>query len=304
MANYYEILGVPKGASDKEVRQAFRKKARQYHPDVNPGKAGGEEQFKHVNEAYEVLSDPEKRRKYDKYGDRWKYADQIEQGQAFRQEGPFTSSTRQGPFTWTTVDMDPESFPGGDLSGDLFDRLFSSRGGGPSRGAAEYAIEITLEEAYRGTSRVVDMPTSGRGGRPQRLEIKIPAGVDNGSRIHIPSGNGRRQEMYLRVSLRPHPRFQREGSDLKCEVEVPLLDTVLGGEVAVPTLKGQVFLKIPPETQNGQVFRLSGQGMPQLGNAAVYGDLLVTVSVVLPKGLNEKERQLFQQLKELRTARR
>ena len=279
--NYYDILGVPRNSSDKEMRQAYRRLARKYHPDVNPGDKTAEARFKEANEAYEVLSDPGTRRKYDQFGGKWKYADRFSK-----------ASSTQGSHRWPSGDEV-------DLSGGLFDfedsilggfftrDLFGSR----RRRTIEYQVEATLEEAFAGTTRTVEV-----GGRqnPRRLEVKIPAGVDNGSRVLVTGGEG--EQIILVVSVKPHPGFRRKGQDLYTEVSVPLYEAMLGGEVAVPTLKGRVMLKMPPETQNGASFRLSRKGMPRLGSQDRRGDLYVSVRVVLPKGLSEKERKLFQEL--------
>jgi curved DNA-binding protein len=294
MPNYYEILGVPRNATDKDIRQAYRKLARQHHPDVNPGDKTSEEKFKQINEAHSVLLDPEKRRKYDKYGDRWQYADQIEQAeaQARAQTGRtnFRWETRRAEEPTVTFDTEP---------GNIFEQIFRNVGADLRQpAAAEYPVEVTLEEAYEGATRLVDMA----GGR--RLEVKIPPGVDNGSRVHIPAGDGRKGGFYLIVSVRPHQVFERKGRNLYREIEVPLEDAVLGGEVNVPTLRSKVALTIPPETQNGQRFRLAGQGMPTLNQPGVKGDLYATIKVKLPTGLSAQEKELFQQLRELRAARR
>ncbi|MFQ5879523.1 MAG: DnaJ C-terminal domain-containing protein, partial [Dehalococcoidia bacterium] len=303
--DYYAILGVSRKATDKEIRQAYRRLARKHHPDVNPGDRAAEAKFKEINQAYEVLSDPEKRRKYDQYGDKWQYADQFKQaqrqsgGQWFRQGHPFDLG---------------ESF-GGDL-GSIFGNIF--RGGRPDLGrrarSQEQPAEVTLEEAYQGTARRIEVATeeactacggSGRitgaichvcqgagfALRPRRLEVKIPAGVADGSRVRVAVAGG---ELYLRVSVRAHQRFQRQGDDLYTEVAVPLTDAALGGEAEVPTLSGKkVVLRIPSLTQNGRTFRLGGLGMPHLDEKG-KGDLYAKVKVVLPTQLSERERQLFE----------
>jgi molecular chaperone DnaJ len=326
--NYYDIMGVKKDATDKDIKQAYRRLARKYHPDVNPGDKTAEAKFKEINAAYEVLSDQEKRQKYDKYGDKWQYADQLEQ--ATRQQGQY----RQ----YTTGDGTSEHF-GGDIGGmdSLFDELF---GGLRSRGASRRAratrgqdletnIEVTLEEAFSGTSRMIDLqgeqPCAACRGTGQiqnvpcsvcrgagvaasvnRLEVKIPAGVTTGSRVRIsgkgqPGYGGVNGDLYLNITVSPHAVFERQGDDLSINLPVPLTVAALGGEVQVPTLKGKLALKIPPETQNGRVFRLAGQGMPHLGKAS-KGDLKAKVNVVLPTKLTEKEKELFRQLGKLRPA--
>jgi curved DNA-binding protein len=289
--DYYNVLGVSRSASEREIKQAYRKLARQLHPDVNPGDKSAEERFKQVNEAYEVLSDKEKRRKYDKYGDQWQYADQFEKAQ------------RQG---WDFSQGGQRVYFSGEDFGSIFDDLlrgFSGRPGGrpqPRRGRdIEFPLEVTLEEAYSGTTRTLNMADG------KRLEVKIPPGVKDGSRVRI-SGKGAegyggvKGDLYLVTSVKPHPRFGRRGDDLYTDVAVPLTVAVLGGEVKVATPKGsKLSLKIPPETQNGRTFRLAGQGMPHLGNST-KGDLLARVKVVLPTKLSDEERELFQRLGRLR----
>ena len=304
MEDYYTILGVPRTSSDKEIKQAYRKLARQYHPDVNPGDEEAEGKFKRINEAHEVLSDPEKRRKYDKYGENWKHADEIEKAQANR----VNDSSRlfsDGDVASFSFDFD------GGHTGGLFDELFSGtgrRGGFRDRTfwhpAAEYAVEVSLEEAFSGATRYLEIPGAGANAPPRRLEVKIPPGVDTGSRVHISAGNGHNQDIYLEVSVRPSTGFRRTGADLYTDVEVPLVDAILGGEVAVPTIKSRVMLTIPPETQNGQSLRLAGQGMPHLNSPGSRGDLYAIVKAVLPKGLSDEEKQLFQELKDRRSTRR
>jgi DnaJ-class molecular chaperone len=312
--DYYAILGVKRGASEKEMRQAYRRLARKLHPDVNPGDKAAEERFKEINAAYEVLSDADKRRKYDLYGDQWQYADQFEE--ARRQGGQqwFPHGGPSGGF---------QQFDLGDL-GDVFGGMF---GGGRARSRrgedVQHAADVTLDEAFHGTTRVLQLQTEepcatcGGSGRlvgavchvcqgagvfrrPKRLEVKIPAGVGDGSRVRVagegrPGRDGRRGDLYLVISVRPHGRFQRRGDDLHTEVEVPLLDALLGGEVEVPTLKGKALLKIPSPTQNGRVFRLAGLGMPKLGGG--QGDLFVRVKVLLPAELSPQERELLEKLK-------
>jgi DnaJ-class molecular chaperone len=284
--NYYDVLGVPRGATEKDIRQVYRRLARQHHPDVNAGDRSAEERFKQINEAYSVLSDSEKRHKYDRYGDNWRHADQMAEAEA--------EARRQGNFRRFSTGGGEAPFESGGGADDLFGQMFQNL----RRPAAEHLVEITLEEADRGTTRLLESP-----GR-RKLEVKIPPGVDSGARVHIPRGGGRQGDIYLVVSVQPNPQFRRQGRDLYCEVPVSLEDAVLGGEVTVPTLRGRVSLAIPPETPNGQRFRLAGQGMPTLNQPDRRGDLYATVSVQLPTGLTARELALFQQLKELRAARR
>ena len=287
--DYYKILGVDRKASERDIKQAYRKLARQYHPDVNPGDKSAEEKFKQINEAYEVLSDKENRQKYDKYGDRWQYAEQFEQAQ--RQQASSGDFSQGGRRVY---------YGEGDF-GSLFDDMMGgfrfSRGQAKPRRARslEHPVEVTLEEAYRGTTRTLSFADG------KRLEVKVPAGVRTGSRVRLAGKGARGGDLYLIVTVKPHPTFERRGDDLLVGVSVPLAVAMLGGEAQVPTLKGKVALKIPAETQNGRTFRLAGQGMPHLGNSS-RGDLMARVSVVLPTKLSAREKELFKQLGELRPA--
>ena len=323
--DYYKILGVNRDATEKDIKQAYRRLARQYHPDVNPGDTSAETRFKEVNEAYEVLSDKEKRQKYNTYGDQWQYADQFEKtggNQNIRWD--FSSSGSQG-FQFDQDDL-------GDLFGGIFSR---NRTGGFSRQARprrgrdiDHPVEVTLEEAYNGSNRLLSMqsreacPSCNGTGRIQnavcsacmgsgmtsgikRIEVKIPAGVKDGSRVRISGkgetgyGGGKAGDLYLVVSIKPHKQFQRNGDNLKVEVAVPLMTALLGGEVKVPSLKGKLALKIPEETQNGREFKLAGQGMPKI-NSSSKGDLIAKVKVDLPEKLTDEEKALYHQLAALR----
>ncbi len=318
--DYYNILGVSKKATAKEIKQAYRKLARKHHPDVNPGDKSAEARFKEINQAYEVLSDPEKRKKYDKYGDNWQYADQF--AQSGRQQPSWDFSKGGAGTTFHFEDLS-----GGDF-GDVFDSILGGIGGRRARRTQrgrdyEYPVEVSLEEAYHGATRMletqIEEPCSsckgkgcascggvGRIIRPKRLEVKIPPGVKNGSRVRIAGkggpgyGGGTAGDIYLLVSVKADKRFQRIGDDLHVEISVSLINAILGSEVQVPTIGGKkLALKIPPETQNGKVFRLSGQGMPKLGSNS-KGDLLAKVQVVLPTKLSEREKELFRELKAIR----
>ncbi len=322
--DYYKILGIDRKASDKEIKQAYRRLARKHHPDLNPDDKEAESRFKEINTAYQVLSDPEKRKKYDRYGDQWEHADQ------------FAGSGGQERVKWD-FGQGGTRFQYGDV-GDFDDILSSLFGGaaagprmrrGPQRGQdVESTIEVTLDEAYHGSKRLIQLQTGepcptcgGTGGvgnrtctacngagstmSPRRLEVKIPSGVKDGSRIRIAGeggpghAGGRRGDLYLVVKLLPHRTFERKGDDLYTDVPVPLATAMLGGEVELPTLNGNLSLKIPAETQNGRVFRLAGKGMPGLGGKK-YGSLFAKAKVVLPTDLTDEERKLFEKLRSLR----
>ena len=324
--NYYDLLEVKKSASDKEIKQAYRRLARQLHPDVNPGNKNAEARFKEINAAYEVLSDKTKREKYDRYGEKWQYADQMEQAE--REQAQYQGFTPGGGSYRYGGNVE-------DLDG-IFEELFGGRGRGftrraqPQRGQdMETTAEVTLEEAYagtqrtislqveepcaacKGTGRIQNLPCSvcrGAGvvANIKRIEVKIPAGVNTGSRVRVagkgqPGHGGANGDLYLNITVRPHATIERQGDDLHVSVPVPLTVAALGGEVQVPTPKGKLALKIPAETQNGRIFRLAGQGMPHLGKTT-KGDLLAKVNVVLPTRLTEKEKELFRQLGEIRPA--
>jgi molecular chaperone DnaJ len=322
--DYYSILGVKRGATEQEIKQAYRRLARKFHPDVNPGDRNAESRFKEINEAYEVLSDKEKRAKYDRYGDQWQYADQF--AKAGGQQTPFWDFRPGGSQGFQFQEGDVET-----LFGDFFDAFgagTSRRRGRPRRSLdVEQPVEVTLEEAYQGTSRILSMETgepcptcrgtgriqnvlcstcrgSGVVPRLQRIEVKVPAGVTDGSRVRVagkgpPDYDGAKGDLYLVISVKPHPLFERKGDDLYVEVGVPLTVAMLGGEVQVPTPKGKLALRVPPETQNGRTFRLAGQGMPHLGNSS-RGDLLAKVKVLLPSNLSPEEKKLFERLNQLR----
>lgn len=316
--DYYEVLGIPRGASEKEVRQAYRKLARKYHPDVNPNNKAAVERFKEIGEANEVLSDKEKRAKYDRYGHSWQQAEA--QQEAARQAGfrPGFGGSRTGSdggqFRWEQAgDIDIDDLRGGSGGfSDILEQILKGSAGGKGfRGRpqamkgqdVEYPIQVSLEEAYSGTTRILGMESP----ENRRLEVKVPAGVRDGSRIRIAGeggpglGGGPKGDLYLVMSIQPDPAFERKGDDLYTEMPVPLELLVLGGEVHVPTPKGtSLALRVPPETQNGMQFRLAGQGMPHLGGRG-RGDLYARMKAVLPTNLSPREKELFQELAKLRT---
>jgi curved DNA-binding protein len=308
--DYYQILGVSPDASEKDIKQAYRKLARQHHPDVNPGDKSAEEKFKEINEAYQALSNPEQRKKYDAmrtdYG-RWQQTGGRSQDfdwnswQARQGEGAGTQ------YQYSNVDDLNDLF--GDES--PFSDFFTSTIGGartsraqggrtraprPRRGRdLEHEVEITLEEAFKGATRMLQI-----GGR--RIEARIPPGVDTGSRVRLagqgePGRNGGQPgDLYLIVRVLPHPTFERQGDDLYVDVPVDVYTAVLGGEVRVATLDGAVMLKVPPGTQSGRSFRIRNKGMPRLGNPGKRGDLYARVNLVLPEPLTEREIAAFREL--------
>jgi DnaJ-class molecular chaperone len=300
--DYYQVLGVPRTASDKEIRSAYRRLARKHHPDLNPGDKAAEARFKELQAAYDVLSDETKRKKYDQYGPNW---ENLERAQGAGGFGNRSGSRVQYDF----------GEGGGDFS-DLFENLFGGFGGGSSRTRTgtrsrvqpgqdvEHQIDVSLEEAYHGTTRILEF-ASRSNGSTRRLEVKVPPGIKTGGRIRIAGegdagiGGGPPGDLYLIVTVRPHGGFERKDDDLTSDVAVPLTTAMLGGEVPVPTLKGKaVHLRIPAETQNGQTFRMAGLGMPKGGGT--FGDLYVRAKIVLPTRLTSAERQLFEELQRLR----
>ena len=311
--DYYKILGVDRTASEKDIKSAFRRLARQHHPDVNPNDPGAEERFKEINEAYEVLSDPEKRRKYDQLGADWR---------RWQQTGG-----RPGDFDWsrwsagepgggvhvrygTPEDLE-DLFGGGSPFSDFFSQIFGGMGAGSGGGGFQYEIrphrgqdyeqpvEITLGEAYAGTSRILQ-----RDGH--RVEIKIPPGAKTGTRVRMSGeggsgvGGGPAGDLYLRLKVLPDQQFDRKGDDLYTAVSVDLYTMVLGGEVPVPTMAGAVVLSIPAGTQNGRTFRLRGKGMPRLRQPDQRGDLYVKAEVRLPTHLGPREQELFEELRRVK----
>lgn len=297
MANdYYETLGVARGATEKEIRSAYRRLARKHHPDVNQGDKGAEARFKRINEAYQTLSNPDSRRKYDQFGADWRRAGQFPGGSGAG--GHFHSGHSAGapPFTFfrnaqaggagPRVEFDISEF------GGAFEDFWSgARGKGRGRRrqtAPDAPATITLEESYAGTSRVILAPDG------KRLEVRVPPGVKSGERIRVNAEGG---GLAVLVTVAPHAVFERAGDDLRFTARVPMLDAVLGGEAAVPTLAGKsVAVRIPPGTQNGRVIRLRGKGMPKRDGG--FGDLLVTASAVLPTELTDEQHALFERLRE------
>jgi curved DNA-binding protein len=316
--DYYQVLGIAKSASEKEIKQAFRKLARKHHPDVNPGDRGAESKFKEINEAHEVLSDPEKRRKYDQLGANWKQYEQYARG-----------PSPQGGFGGFRVDFEG---PGGGGSGfsDFFKTFFgggidledlfgqsgrggfrggrrerSARGfGAPPEGGRDVSavVEVSLEEAHQGTTRRLSLEGSPGA---ESFEVRIPAGVKEGSKVRV-SGKGEKAlggnagDLYLEVKIKPHPLYRREGDDLYVDVPVTFAEAALGAEIEVPTLSGRARIRVPAGSQTGRLMRLKGKGMPRL-KAEEPGDLFAKLVVVVPKELQPRELELVKELQTLRS---
>ncbi len=347
--DYYAELGVKRSASQKEIKAAFRKLARKLHPDLNPGDAEAESRFKEINAAHDVLSDEEKRAKYDRHGDKWEQADAFEKARAqYASQGGGAQS-----FTFDFNDVrraGGRSGDGGFDFSDILGNLFRSGGSrGPARGPTrgqnvEVATEITLEEAFQGTTRTLNLQgeqpcgTCGGAGqiagavchecggagsvaRPKRIEVKVPAGARDGTRVRIagegsPGMGGTRGDLYVVTKVRRHKAFERKGDDLIRDISVPVEDAVLGGEVEIETLAGKrIAVKVPAMTQNGKRIKLAGLGMPKLakgkkkkgkaqaGKAETgRGDLYARVRITIPEEISDEQRELFEKLREVNKA--
>lgn len=322
--DYYATLGVTKSASDKEIKQAFRKLARKHHPDVNPGDKAAETRFKEINEAYEVLGDAAKRRKYDELGSNWRMYEQAQQqGAANPFGGSWNVNMGGGPGAAGFRTMSPEEMQ--ELFGDSnpFSDFFTTFFGGglgeePGRRGArarprqrkgrdiEHELELSLEDAFHGTTRRLALKHDGHA---RTVDVRIPAGVGDGSRVRVAgegeqgAGGAPAGDLYLRTILAPHPVFDRKGRDLYIKIPVLVTTAVLGGEVQVPTLSGKtVRLKIPPLTQNGQMFRLKGYGMPAVGKPDERGDAYARAEVQLPTEISAAEREHYEALARLSDA--
>jgi len=329
--DYYATLGVPKTATDKDIKQAFRKLARKHHPDVNPNDKGAETKFKEINEANEVLGDPEKRKKYDELGANWRMYEQAQQhgapypggspyggfgGGGFGGEGGAWNINMGGPGGARPMSEEEmrDMFGGGeDPFSDFFKTFFGGAGGGAGEGRGrgraprsqkgrdiESEAELTLEEAYHGAMRRISITL---GGHARSIDVRIPPGVKDGSRVRAAgegeagSSGGASGDLYLRVRIKPHPVFERKGDDLYVKVALPSTTAVLGGEAQVPTITGSVRLKVPDTTQPGQIFRLKGHGMPHVGKPDTKGDLYANIDIQLPRSLTKEQREAWEAVK-------
>jgi DnaJ-class molecular chaperone len=323
--DYYSILGVSRTADEKEIKSAYRKLARKYHPDVNPGDKAAESKFKEVSEAYEVLSDADKRTKYDRFGEEWK---------AYSQAGAGASRAQPGGF---------EVEFGGEGLSDFLESIFGNWKMRAERQPTqatqgedvEFGLELTLEEALRGAKKTITVnledvcaQCGGTGGardargtynlgavcqacrghgrviRPHRVEVTIPAGVNEGRRLRLSGqggadGKGKRGDLYLMIRIKPHPQFERQGNDLYMDASIPFTVASLGGEVSLPTLNGPRTLSVPPGVQSGQKIRVAGEGMPG-GGGKKSGDLYARVKVTVPKDLSSREKELISEVAKIR----
>lgn len=297
--DYYKVLGVEKSASQDDIRKAFRKLAVKFHPDKNPGDKKAEERFKEINEANEVLSDPDKRKKYDQLGANWKQYEQAgyQPGARGQQGNPFGQYYEGDP---------SEFFGGNDGFSDFFSQFFGGGGSRMRSGAGQRAraghdyqaeADLTLDEAYRGTSRVINLDG-------HKIRISTKPGAYDGQLLRIKgkgapgAGGGAAGDLYVRIKILPHPLFQRDGDDLVKTKSIDLYTAVLGGKVDVQTLTGKLKMTVPAGTQPGQTLRLKGHGMPVYGKENQHGDLLVKLNVNIPKNLSAEQRTMFEKLRD------
>ncbi|MDZ7613459.1 MAG: J domain-containing protein [Flavobacteriaceae bacterium] len=292
--DYYKVLGVAKNAEDAEIKKAYRKLARKYHPDVNPNDAGAKKKFQEINEANEVLSDPEKRKKYDQYGKDWQHAEQFEQArQNQRTQRPQYSS--QGH----------DRFEEGDFS-DFFSSMFGGARQDSGRAQTKFKgqdynaeLQLGLQDVYTTDKRTLTV-------NGKNIRLTIPAGVENGQTIKIighgaPGINGGPNgDLYITFNISNQSKFKRDGDNLHTSINLPLYTALLGGELTIDTLGGKLKLKVPPETQNNTKVKLKGKGFPVYKKEGHYGDLFVTYHIEIPAQLTEKEKELFNELSKLR----
>ncbi len=287
--DYYNILGITKDVSEKEIKKAYRKLARKYHPDLNPNDKEAEKKFKQINEANEVLSDPEKRKKYDQYGKDWQHAEEFEKAKRGRQEtGGF------GGYTYSGGSADDFS--------DFFNAMFGGTGFGRGGRQVKFRgqdynaeLRLNLTDVYTTHKQTLTV-------NDKKIRITIPAGIEDKQTIKIaghggPGANGGPNgDLYITFSIVNNTGFKREGADVHKTVEIPLTTAVLGGEITIATLDGKVKLKVKPNTQNGTRVKLSGKGFPKYKKEGQFGDLFITYSVKIPSNLTERQKELFKEL--------
>ena len=288
--DYYKILGIDKTTTDKDIKSAYRKLARKYHPDLNPDNKDANRKFQQINEANEVLSDPEKRKKYDQYGKDWQHADEFEKQKQYQRESASAGGQR---FSGAQSE--------GDFS-DFFESLFGGSAGAGRGRQARYRgedlkaeLQLNLIDAYK--TRKQTLTVNGR-----KIRITIPAGIENGQTIKIPGhgGPGRNGgpngDLYITFSIANHPTIKRLGDNLYSTVDLDLYTAVLGGEITIDTLEGKVKLKVAPETQNGSKIKLKGKGFPVYKNEGHFGDFIVTWNILIPTNLTDRQKALFNEL--------
>jgi curved DNA-binding protein len=296
--DYYKILGIDKSATDAEVKKAYRKLARKYHPDLNPNDKEAEQKFKEANEANEVLSHPENRKKYDQYGENWQHSEEFEKQR--QQQQSRSRRGQQGGFGGF------EGFSGGGDYSDFFESMFGGRAGGgrsqtrQSKGG-DYNAELHLDLKDVYTTQKRELTINGK-----NIRLTIPAGVENGQVIKISgmgaegSNGGPKGDLYITFTIENHTKFKLDKHNLYSTVDLDLYTAILGGEITVDTFDGKVKLKILPGTQNGTKVKLKGKGFPVYKKEGVFGDLYITYQIVVPTKLTEKEKELFEELAKLR----
>jgi curved DNA-binding protein len=299
--DYYKILGIDKNATEKDIKAAYRKLARKFHPDLNPNDTEANKKFQQINEANEVLSDPEKRKKYDKYGENWQHGEEHEQyarqqQQRGQQYSGFGGGQGQG--------FESDGFgDGGDFS-DFFQQMFGGSGGGRSRTQAKYRGQDFNAELHLGFKEAAETHKQTLTVNGKQIRITIPAGVENGQTIKIaghggPGSNaGPAGDLYIAFVIGNDPNFKRTGADLYANIKLDLYTAVLGGEITVDTLTGKVKLKVAPGTQNNTKVKLKGKGFPVYKKADHFGDLYLTYDVQIPTNLTDKQKELFTKLAE------
>ncbi len=307
--DYYKILGVDKSASQDDIKKAFRKLARKYHPDLNPNDPSAKEKFQEINEANEVLSDPEKRKKYDEYGEHWKHADEFEAQKRARQQagagGGFSGfGGGDGNGYWYSSDGQGFSGAGGEGFSDFFESMFGgrARGGRSSAGFRGQDFNAELHLSLRDAAETHKQVLTVNG---KNVRITIPAGVANGQVIKLKGyggegiNGGPAGDLYITFVIPEDPVFKRLGDDLYIDIPLNLYTAVLGGEQEVDTLNGKVKLKVKPETQNGTKVRLKGKGFPVYKKEGQFGDLIVTYNVKIPTNLTDRQKELFRELQSM-----
>ena len=290
--DYYKILGIDKSATEKDIKSAYRKLARKYHPDLNPNDKDANRKFQQINEANEVLSDTEKRKKYDQYGKDWQHADEFEKAKQY--QGQSQGGGRGG-----------QRFSGAQSEGDFSDFFESLFGGSANSGRTRQAkyrgedfnaeLHLELIDAYKTQKQTLTVNS-------KKIRLTIPAGIENGQTIKIPGhggagiNGGPNGDLYITFSVTNHSKIKRLGVNLYTTADLDLYTAVLGGEITIDTLDGKVKLKVPPETQNGSIVKLKGKGFPVYKNEGQFGDLFVTWNIKTPTNLTEKQKELFVEL--------